>query len=143
MLESYGIRTGLPAHGSHLKLRQFFPHPSSQSFPDSIDNVKLRFLCGINVDVADVLRCWPVHFPGYLGLVVLQMPADIADMHVEAELMPVKTFFGLFTGVKCKVFYSDLHNINHSYVPCARLCFSHQFLNSVTSKVMILCLLLQ
>lgn len=38
--------------------------------------------------MADVLGCWPVHLARDSAVIVLQVPADVCDVHVEAQLMP-------------------------------------------------------
>jgi hypothetical protein len=61
----------------------------TKRLPDRIDDLELRLLLWVKVNVADVLCGRAVDFARNSVLCILQIPANVAYVHVEAELMPV------------------------------------------------------
>lgn len=122
----------------------------SQSLPHRVDDVKLRLLLRVQVYVTDVLGGWAVDLPRYPVLCILEVPADICDVHIEAELMPAQSYAAVnslfeacFTNLLQKVpssaFFGRLHLVRGSVSVTSSSTFSLRLWTSLNCSFSSVC----
>lgn len=73
---------------SLLSFQALFASSSVHERPDGVNDVELGPASGVNINDAHVLLAGAAHCAADPRLCALQLPADIADVHVQAQLVP-------------------------------------------------------